>query len=51
MNNLLGKMRFWIRGILLKFARKLRVEYRKGPVIRYPKSLFSKEIKIPIMFR
>lgn len=49
MNNLLGKMSFWIRGILLKFARKLRVEYRKGPVIRYPKNLFSKEIKIPII--
>ncbi|GMO67585.1 MAG: hypothetical protein Nk1A_5880 [Endomicrobiia bacterium] len=49
MNNLLEKMRFLIRGILLKFARKLRVEYHKGPVIRYPKNLFSKEIKVPII--
>ncbi|MDR1784498.1 MAG: HDIG domain-containing protein [Endomicrobium sp.] len=49
MNNLLWKIRFLIRSILLKFARKLKVRYYKGPVVRYPKNLFLKEIKIPVI--
>ncbi|GHT15834.1 hypothetical protein AGMMS49573_03470 [Endomicrobiia bacterium] len=48
MNNPLEKIRFWIIDILIKSARKLEAKRPKNPVVRNPKSLFSKEIKIPV---
>ncbi len=48
MNNPLEKIRFWIIGVLIKFARKLKAKRLKNPVVRDTKSLFSKEIKIPV---
>ncbi|MDR3256955.1 MAG: HDIG domain-containing protein [Endomicrobium sp.] len=48
MNKFLVKLRFWVRGILLGIARKLKEERLQGPIIRESKSLFSKEIKIPV---
>jgi putative nucleotidyltransferase with HDIG domain len=48
MNNPFEKIRFWIIIVLIKFARKLKAERSKRPVVRDPKSLFSKEIKIPV---
>jgi putative nucleotidyltransferase with HDIG domain len=46
--NIFEKVRIWIRGFLLKIARDLRTYTPKGPVARESKSLFSKEIKIPV---
>jgi putative nucleotidyltransferase with HDIG domain len=48
MNNPFEKIRFWIIVVLIKAARKLKSRRPKKPVVRDPKSLFSKEIKIPI---
>jgi putative nucleotidyltransferase with HDIG domain len=48
MNIFLGKVKFCVRGFLLKIARDLRNNVSKGPVVRESKSLFSKEIKIPV---
>ncbi len=48
MNNPLEKIRFWAIGVLIKFARKLKAERPKSPIVRDSKSLFSKEIKIPV---
>lgn len=48
MNNPLEKVRFWIIVVLIKFVRKLKAERTKNPVVRDSKSLFSKEIKIPV---
>ncbi|MDR0800362.1 MAG: HDIG domain-containing protein [Endomicrobium sp.] len=48
MNNLFEKLKFWIIFVLIKFIRKLRTKRPKSPVVREPKSLLSKEIKIPV---
>lgn len=48
MNNLFNKIRSWARGFLLKLAKDLKASESKGPVIRESKSLFQKEIKIPV---
>ncbi|MDR1720949.1 MAG: HDIG domain-containing protein [Endomicrobium sp.] len=48
-NNLLEKAKSWTRSVLLKFARKLKTENDKGPVVRNARNLFSREIKIPIV--
>ncbi|MDR1926217.1 MAG: HDIG domain-containing protein [Endomicrobium sp.] len=48
MNNFLGKIKFCVRGFLLKIARDLGNNVSKGPVVRESKSLFSKVIKIPV---
>ncbi|OEG69402.1 hypothetical protein ATZ36_09775, partial [Candidatus Endomicrobiellum trichonymphae] len=48
MNIPLEKIRFWVIGVLIKFARKLKAKRLKNPVVRDTKSLFSKEIKIPV---
>ncbi|MCA6084826.1 HD family phosphohydrolase [Candidatus Endomicrobiellum agilis] len=47
MNNPFEKLKFWITFVLIKFVRKLRTERPKSPVVREPKNLLSKEIKIP----
>jgi putative nucleotidyltransferase with HDIG domain len=47
-NNLFNKIRSWARGFLLKLAKDLKASESKGPVIRESKSLFQKEIKIPV---
>ncbi|MDR2427738.1 MAG: HDIG domain-containing protein [Endomicrobium sp.] len=48
MNNLFNKIRSWARGFLLKLAKDLKASESKCPVIRESKSLFQKEIKIPV---
>ncbi|MCA6070953.1 MAG: HDIG domain-containing protein [Endomicrobium sp.] len=48
MDNLFEKLKNWIRAFLLRVARKLRTDARKDPVVRESKSLFSREIKIPV---
>ncbi|MDR3253503.1 MAG: HDIG domain-containing protein [Endomicrobium sp.] len=48
MNNIFEKIRFWIRGVLLEFARKLKTERSKDIAVRTPNNLFAKEIKVPV---
>ena len=48
MDNLFEKLKNWISAFLLRVARELRTDRHKGPVIRESKSLFSREIKIPV---
>ncbi|MDR3306964.1 MAG: hypothetical protein LBS61_04775 [Endomicrobium sp.] len=48
MNNLFNSIRFWIRSFLLKLAKDLKPSESKGPAIRKSRSLFQKEIKIPV---
>jgi len=49
MSNIIRKLKFYVRYLLLKSARKLKMESRKVPVIRDSTNLFSKEIKIPVI--
>jgi putative nucleotidyltransferase with HDIG domain len=48
MNNLFEKLKIKARFMLLHLARELKKTSRSLPVIRESKSLFAKEIKIPI---
>ncbi|MDR1474582.1 MAG: HDIG domain-containing protein [Endomicrobium sp.] len=49
MNNLFNSVKSWTRSVLLKVARNFKTyDYSKGPVIRESKSLFHREIKIPV---
>jgi putative nucleotidyltransferase with HDIG domain len=46
--NIFEKTKILIRAVLLKIARDIKTHSSKGPVVRESRSLFSREIKIPV---